>query len=253
MASSSSSGGGHVVPSTDVGATHDILQPDATPYGDLLPFPAEGRLYLDQMSASLYVLTDVVLHKQVELLGSDMALEFGEDGLDAMVISLDPDGVNFALKPVCELFADQVLVNRTSDNRYIRSPSLPAGRQVWNLEVLESSFHSCAVGFPVADGVSTVYGLDVFAMKRRRVAGHNLYWSLQSFYKTFGLTAYKNTASKWAYNKQQVCAVVMEPYIPSEAHLIVGKHGNLHIDKLKELPFRLRCLPNASVIILWAV
>ena len=71
------------------------VEPDGVELSCLDKVSFEGRLFLDQVSATQWVLTDVVLHAKVTLTGSEMALEIADDGMDAMVISFQEGSEEF--------------------------------------------------------------------------------------------------------------------------------------------------------------
>lgn len=234
QASGSAGAGGHKdgVPSED-------LSLQCMPYKD--------RVWADQVSADRWQITDTESHRRCELVCTEAAIEVAEDGLDCLVIQLKDGEEEAEFTKYEDLFDTDVMINPISGNRYLHSRGAPRHLLHANLEISDSCYHVCCLGIPVRLGLGATIDLQAFAMKRKRVAGLNVYVGMASFYKAMGMTSYKKSASKWVERRREQWHELFGGYVPAKDHVILSRHGNMSTERAAKLPFRLRCLPQVSI------
>ena len=208
---------------------------------DLHKQPAAGRLFCDK-SGDTYVLTDTVVCDQKRLPPGEWSLEFGVDGINALLVreGRDEDSDGEIINPSKYLTRG----NLFKDSRGERIVALRGGSgdvfRQWSLDNQLTRYH---------DGEVTVRGrgmglhgsIQTVLLTWRRECDTRLLRCAADFYELLGLDSHYKVPSKWVWQSASSWVTHVKKMF-GHCPIVYSKHGN-NLKRQKTLPWYDRCMP----------
>lgn len=221
----------------------DAPSPDApikVQGGKLLPHM--GRVHLDQVSADLWQVSDILTNERVLLQGNPWSLYYPEDGDGrAAVLHVRADGQG-EVKLVDDLMKSDIYEDSEGRRYFIMGI---AGGQHVAVDTIFSKHSPGIVSFQTG-AVGGESQIDVWCMTLPRAGSMNMFWDTFRLYALMKLSCYAKQPSKWVFT----CVSSWEKCLGARFegnHFIHSKHANISESSLERLAWPDRCLPAFSM------
>lgn len=163
-----------------------------------------GRLFVDQVSMTQYVLSDIVTLESVSLPeGFEWDIVFDEEsGMASLVKTAQEGGAEPVLCDPDDFLKLQLYQDEGTQELFTRQVLASGVAATTALEVERARFVAASLTLFVGANHSRLT-FEVFVFRRARAGRSKVFWSFHSLYPALALTSYKSVPSKWVWRGMQ--------------------------------------------------